>query len=236
MILMKKQSILMLALFAHACILSAQTTVAESHHPTEMGFVMQAHFFDFEDMNRVLGNQRYPTLAAGGLNIEFSNRKRIKNTRWLGENALGYGFVASENPQVAGYQTSFREWSLNSRFVYDVRRDKRFQILPYAGFGVRYQRLRLYEGVPNNGNFGQLTNGDFRQITLTDWPFHLDAGLSLEQNFPLREVNLAVGVRAGYLLMLGSDWAVDGSYVTDLPRPDSGVPYVGLVVRTSARR
>jgi hypothetical protein len=229
---MQKRLNLWIVLLIWGTTLTAQTSETNKKSRTDIGYVTEVLMYNFDDINRVLNANDYPALSNGALHFELSNRKRVRNTRWLSENAFGFSFTGTDNQPVANQQTRFQEFTYNARYAYDVRRDKRFQILPYVGLGLRYQRLRLYEGVDNSGSFGSLANSDYRVRTLSQFPVSGDLGLSVEQKISFKSMDLSIGVRGGAQLMLASDWALDGTFAMDLPLPNSVVPYFGIVIRT----
>jgi hypothetical protein len=216
--------------------LAAQRTDSTRTSTVETLFYVQGHFYNWNSTNRDLTQIGYPNLDSDLPNFGIAWRKPLSNNkRWLAENALEYS-RASANWFDATDQSrdvNFLEWAYSSRILYDVRPGKLTQIFPFAGFGLRYQRLRLYEGI--TPNIGQLTQGDFSRITLIEWPFHFELGLSVEQGIRFKHSEWFLGMRGGFLAMLRSEWALDGDYPVDLSTPNAGVPFVGFTLRIRNR-
>lgn len=214
------------------------TPITDTLKFLDLGVAFQVFAYDFKDMNAALKKLAFPGPQTNVLGFSVSRRIRLgKGNRWFDEYAIEHAKSSSSSfaPNRAdGRDVSFSDWAFANRLLYNAfPKIRRTRLCPFGGLGVRYQRLRLYDGLPKANSLGQAIANNVRRITLSEVPISIDLGLSLEQTIIASRTEISLALRGGMMGLLGTNWRIDGDYRVNLPLPGVATTYfnVGMRVR-----
>lgn len=192
-------------------------------------------FLDFDELNRSLESAGLPALESPLSCVDLNVRTTHSWQKMVMETGVKYAFGSSKKDFSGNRQSvTFRDYAIHSRLMFDVFDCKNLsKVFPYAGLGVSYQVLNTYS---SGGNFSespvaaQLQNRRFTYI-----PFSFETGVSAEQGFKMFGKNIFIGFRTGYAFrFFQTNWALDGDYTIDLPKPACSSPFVALILRVKS--
>jgi hypothetical protein len=208
----------------------------ESQPKLDFYTALQIAFYDFDNMNAQLGALGYPGMSADMPNFVLAFRSVPGGQkRWVTESAFEFGRASATDFAPKGREVKMNDWAYTLRVLYDLTPKRtRTKVYPHLGIGLRYQRLKMYEGLNTTNALGNVLRDGVSSVTLSEWPLHGELGLSLEQGFRLGDGMVFLVLRGGYQLMNRQSWNIDGDYETDLASPRAGVPFFNFGFRFRA--